>query len=503
MRLFTAGQMRAVDAAAVASGTASDVLMARAGRAVADAVTHHFAEAQRIAVLCGPGNNGGDGYVAARELHDAGRAPRVLELRPEPKDEAARSARARWTEVGRCEALSEAAARSALAEADLVVDALLGSGLGRPLDGTLAAVVAALGASPVPVVSVDVPTGVNADAADLPGPHVRAAMTVQLGGAKRASAFAPARDTFGTTVVDDLGLPRERLEDPSLPRLVGPDEALAAWPARPGHVHKYRAGTVLVVAGSARYRGAAELSCRAAHRAGAGLVTLASDGVAPDAWPETVFEPISWRDAGSGSDRADPVRRLADLPRPRRGAWLIGPGLEHLAASTIGRLLGVADGPVVLDAGALQPDARTAVRHHGASWLTPHHGEAARLLGWDAATVSRDPIEAATALAADWSTGVVLKGPGTVVAAPGEAPAVVSRGGPELASGGTGDALAGILAAVLAGPAGKASSFAAVAGATWLHGRAGEMAAARHDVGLRASDLIACLGPALREARGA
>lgn len=495
MRLYTAAEMRAADEAAERAGIATSTLMDNAGRAVADDVRAHFPLAQTILVLCGPGNNGGDGYVAARDLARTGRSLRVAAWRAPPAGEAALAAHDAWRPFGGVEALTPEALPDLLNGADLVIDALLGSGLGRPLEGGLARVVDELTAAALPVVAVDVPTGVDADRAHPPGPHLRAARTVQLGGAKRACMVHPARAAFGTWTVADIGLPREALEDPALPRLWTARDVARARPRRAPDTHKYRVGTVVVVGGSERYRGAAELACRGAHRAGAGLVTLAARERAADAWPETVLEPISWREADAG---ADPVRALQELPAARTGAWVIGPGLDDAAVPYLPRLLAIAHGPVVLDAGALRPELRNAVRNHGAVWLTPHHGEAARLLDRATFDIRDDPIGAARSLAEDWNAGVVLKGAGSVLAAADGRCVLSDHGGAELASGGTGDALAGVLGAYLAAP--HEDALERAASAAWLHGRAGELAAERFGEGLRASDLLERLPRALRDA---
>ena len=499
--------MAEADGRAAAGGVPVEDLMDAAGRAVAREVLARFPDAREALVLCGPGNNGGDGYVAARELTRS-LGVTVLELTEAPSTPAARGARASLLERGVTPAplTLEAVARwlvAADADEAVVVDALLGCGLKRPLEGLLLGVARTLNAEAVPVVAVDVPTGVDADRAVPPGDHVRADVTVQLAGAKVASAFHPARAAFAgaqsgrpsDVVVADIGVPAEVLAEVS-PTLWLDEAAAAPWlPARAPDAHKYQVGTVTVVAGSRRYLGAAELACRGAWRAGAGLVTLVGRERHPAAWPETVV-------VAPPEDGAWPPAGLA--PRAAQ-ALVVGPGLDPEEAGSplqgLGELLDWAPGRVVLDAGALAPQA--IARHGGAlrrlhargapAVLTPHVGEAARLLaglGLDPDPRS-DPLGAARSLAGATAAVVVLKGATTVVAAPDGREAVSDRGHPGLASGGTGDVLAGALGALLAAPGGDV--FERACAAVLLHGLAGERAAQARGVGLVASDVADAL----------
>ena len=490
MRLVHADAVRAADAAAPALGVAETTLMANAGRAVADAALG-FAP-RRALVLCGPGNNGGDGYVAARHLADADVDVRVLAVDPDrSRSVAAEAARATWTADRPLPPLDAARLDAALADADLVVDALLGSGLDRPLRSPLADVVHTLNAAEVPVLAVDVPTGVDADAAVPPGAHVHAVRTVQLAWACPASALAPARFAFGASDVADIGMPAGALPDggdpAAYPERFGDAEATTAWPSPPPDAHKYAAGAVLILAGSPPWAGAAELAARGAHRAGAGLVTLLSDALHPARWPETVTPPVDPTPGGL-------ARAWGDVADRHRAAQVIGPGLAPERLAELAAVLERDRTPTVLDATALAPALRPAVASGPGRWLTPHHGEAARLLEVPADEVRRDPVDAARRLAAAWNAGVVLKGAGAVVAAPDGRVRVVAGGHPGMAAGGTGDVLAGTLGAALAAP--HDDPLARVAAAVLVHARAGERAAARHGAGLRASDVADALGAA-------
>jgi NAD(P)H-hydrate epimerase len=491
MRLYSAAQMRSADAAAAEAGMPTQLLMEAAGRAVAEATRERYPTARRLLVLCGKGNNGGDGYVAARFLLASGVSVDVLEMTSEPSgDDAAGARRAFLAHGGLPAALDGDGLDAALERCDVVLDALLGSGLDRPLHGALQRFVERVAASGRPVVAVDVPTGVSADAATPPGAHLPAELTVQLAGPKRASAFYPARSAFGRSVVADIGIPRSVLESASAVVLLEAADAARWLPARAPDAHKYSAGTVLVVAGSEHYLGAAELACRAAYRGGAGLVTLAAAARAPAAWPEVVFEPLRWSDD-------DPLTVLEGIDPKRAQVAVVGPGLDPVARPWLPRLLESLKGPLVLDAGGLEPgsELRDAVRAHGRAVLTPHIGEAARLLATPPGEVLADPLAAAATLAERYTAVIVLKGSSTVVAAPDGRQAVSTRGHPGMAVGGTGDVLAGLLGALLT----DGDPFERTCAGVYLHGRAGERAAAERGVGLVANDVVDALTGAVCE----
>ncbi|HLU83622.1 MAG TPA: NAD(P)H-hydrate epimerase, partial [Trueperaceae bacterium] len=451
MKLFSSAQMRAADAAAEAAGIAVADLMEVAGAQVAQRLLELFPAAQQVLVLCGKGNNGGDGYVAASHLLERGLGVEVLEMSSTPATDVAVRARASWLATGqeplpltsdglgtRLQGIRPATA--------VIVDALFGCGLTGPLAGEVAAVAALVNDSAIPVLAVDVPSGVSADTPLLPGPHIEAHATVQLAGAKVASAFYPARAAFTSGLevdvaasVADIGIPAAILAELSAITLLT-KAACSQWlPARSPAAHKYSAGTVTVVAGSSSYAGAAELACRGAWRGGAGLVRLVGPHRHPAAWPETVYHqlPAEWPPAGLSHGASD--------------ACVVGPGLVDVTPALLSAVLGWTQGPVVLDAGALAPevlwralsDARppeSADPNRGATRLvlTPHAGEAARLLATSAAAVDADPLGSAARLSQASRAIVVLKGPSTVIAAPDGSTAVSTRGHPGMASGGTG-----------------------------------------------------------------
>ncbi len=515
MRLYRAASLRAADADAAAAGVATTTLMLHAGLEVASVALRRWPHAPRVLVVCGPGNNGGDGFVLAQALAAAGRAVTVAELRPGGAKGDAAWARRRLVDAGvpitwfpaEGEPASAGPADLPVAAHDLIVDALFGTGLTRPLEGTGATWVEAINASGKPVLAVDVPSGVDADVAVPPGITIEAALTVQLAGAVPASLLAPACAAFGETRVVAIGIPEHVLEARAEARAVDEEWVRALTPRRAADAHKYAAGTVMVVGGSRRYAGAPELSARAAYRAGAGLVTLIAPARAPAAWPEVVWEPLE-----RGEDLAAAVARVMRAPggERRAGAALAGPGLE-VGPDVMAGIVATLRGPLVLDAGALHPDLRSVVRRHGHCVLTPHAGEAQRLLEalpeGDGGTLHarRDPIGAALRLAREWQAVCVLKGPGTVIADASGRWTISAAGTPALATGGTGDVLAGVIAAFLAtalrgaaGDAGGASAWAVSAAAVHLHGLAGRRAAARGP-GVVASDVVEALPTVRRE----
>jgi ADP-dependent NAD(P)H-hydrate dehydratase / NAD(P)H-hydrate epimerase len=445
MKLLRARDVAALDAAAEAAGVSAALLMERAGRAVAATALRLQPRVRRVVVLAGPGNNGGDGYVAAAEFCRRGLDVSVLEMTDAPRSEIARAARAAMlteTPAVRCVAAldrHDPLATALLDAADLVVDALLGAGRARPVGDDLADLFERVRATGAPVLAVDVPSGLDADRASVDGETLTATWTLQLSAVKPASLLPPARDRYGAWWIDDLGLTPSLIADHAIADVVGRTRAGRALPRRRSDAHKYRAGTVLVAGGSARYAGAAELAARAALRAGAGYVTLATASRHPNSWPELVA--IGW----DGADAA----ALADAPAD---VTVIGPGLEVDDATLTRLLAALAERALVLDGGALLPAAIAATGARAAApWVwTPHAGEAGRLLGRSAAEVAGDPLAAAVELAALVQGWVVLKGPATVLAGPDGACRLVPGGPRALAVAGTGDVLAGTIAAVWA-----------------------------------------------------
>ena len=420
--LLTVAEMARADAAAIAAGVPGIVLMENAGRAVERAIRRRF-RACRTVVLCGPGNNGGDGFVVARRLHQAGWPVRVALLGPRGRlaGDAAQAA-ARWR--GPVEALAPAA----VARAELVVDAVFGAGLARPVEGLVAETFAACRA---PVVAVDLPSGVAGDTGAVLGVAPQAVLTVTFFRLKPGHLLRPGRDLCGEVVCAEIGIPQTVLAAIA-PRLFRNDPAL--WRAalrRPGPGdHKYSRGALTIVAGEVM-TGAARLAARAARRAGAGLVTIAC----PDAASAAACRS---GDPGVIVVEAPVTELLGDL---RRQVWLVGPGGGLRAPATAAAIL-AAGRTLVADADALRGPLEALA---GAALVTPHEGEFTRLFGR-----SVERLGAARDAAARLFGAVLLKGSDTIVAAPDGRAAINGEAPPWLASGGTGDVLAGIAAALIA-----------------------------------------------------
>jgi hydroxyethylthiazole kinase-like uncharacterized protein yjeF len=447
--ILTAAETRAAEEIAFAAGLGVAEAMERAGGAVAEAAWRHAGKVPTL-VLCGPGNNGGDGYVIARLLAQRGLPVRVA-ASGEPRTDVARGMRGLWD--GPVEPLAEA--RPAV----LMIDALFGTGLMRPLDTAIAEPLERLAGAAKLRIAVDLPSGVGTDDGALLGPAIGYDMTVALAVLKPAHLLQPAAALMGRLVLGDIGIPgTSSLTEIGRPNLPAPGPA----------DHKYTRGHVVVAEGA--MSGAALLSAMAAQRA-CGYVTLVGQGLGGPA-------AIVRRDAP-----------LAEVLADRRvGCALVGPGLGRDPAGRA--LLDVALGsgkPLVLDADALMLLAGTGALP-GLPVLTPHEGEFAALFGG----LDGSRVERARAAAAKAQAVVVLKGPDSVVAAP-DGRAAIGRPAPGwLASAGTGDVLAGLIAAHRAR---GLEPFEAACAGVWLQGRAAELAGP----GLIADDLIAHLPEALGE----
>ena len=503
--------MRAADAEAIRSGTASDELMESAAEGLCEAIGGAYPDWRRVAVVCGPGNNGGDGLAAARLLAGRGVAVRLFTLGDPARyagDPAANLSRAR---AGGLEpvSLSAPGGFGALArgveESDGIVDALFGTGLSRPLSGTALRAVRAINAGGRPVVCADVPSGVSSDAGALPGAAVRAALTVAFGAPKLCHVLPPASGLCGRLVVVEIGITRTALEKRARRLwLTEESDVRTLLPPRPLESHKATFGRLAVVAGSRGKAGAAILAARGALRGGAGLVTVfcaeSLEALVVGALPEAMTSGLP-ESGGAVSERGalDLVRALSGFD-----AAVVGPGLGTAPGTVrlLEELLSRAPLPIVVDADALNAFAGRPGffgKRPGATILTPHPGEAGRLLSRPTARVQADRLGAARILARRARAVTVLKGAHTVVATESGEAAVNPTGTPLLATAGSGDVLAGLVGALLAG--GLEPRAAAVAG-TWLHGAAAQTLASRlGDAGLLAhetADAIPGVRAALR-----
>lgn len=501
--LFSQG-IREVEAEAEASGVVSLAeLMERAGEAVATAVCE-VAPTGHVLVVCGGGNNGGDGWVAARALRERGRDVRVVSLvDPAGLREPARSAAARAQETGVAWTASRPAAaiRELAGDAALVVDAVLGIGVDGPVRDAASEVLHEMVAASRPVLAVDVPSGVDADTGALLGPVPRAVMTVTFIASKPGLLMHPATAYAGEVRVVDLGVPVGARRTPRVDIWEAADYA-ALLPVPPRDAHKGDRGSVLIVAGSRLYAGAAVLATSGAMRMGAGYVFAAVPAsvvpVLQSALPHVIAIGLAETGEGALGDRAaEHVLRLSrDVD-----AIVIGPGLTTHAsvASAVRSIVHVVRGPLVLDADALNamgPAGLGAVKERrDPTVLTPHPGELARLLEVSPADVQGDRISSALR-ASGPSCACVLKGARTVVACDDRA-LITMAGNPGMATAGMGDVLAGMTGTLLAQ---GLEPLEAAALAVYLHARAGDLAADElTEVCLTSKDLPAYLPAAVRE----
>lgn len=444
MRLYTPEAMRQADERALALGYPSLLLMEAAGLKVAQVALR--LKPKRVVVLAGKGNNGGDGLAAARHL--LGAVPVQVYAERGQTGDALLMRKALEAHQVEVRPLEEAS----WTEEDLVIDALFGTGLRGPLRGIYAELVERLNRGAF-VLSVDLPSGLPYE------PHVRARATVALAGLKEVHVFYPYRRFCGRIFLAEIGLPKRALEDETLPELILP-ETLPPFPHRPEDAHKGRSGRVGVLGGflgeGLAYAGAPALAALGAYRTGAGLVHLVYPQGLPLKPPlEAVLHPVA-------APSFPPFKAEALAVGMGGGGF----GRAWALAALEARL------PTVLDADALDLEVAALYREKGVpTLLTPHAGEAGRLLGKPAEEVARSPLSSAQALAEATGLTVVLKGAPTVVAQ-GKALAVNLTGGPSLATGGTGDVLSGVLAALLAK---GLSPWEAARLGVFLHGLAGDL----------------------------
>ncbi|MFP4334423.1 MAG: NAD(P)H-hydrate dehydratase [Wenzhouxiangella sp.] len=476
-RLYRAGQVQALDRLAIEGhGIAGYELMQRAGRAAFQALRARWPEAGALTVCCGGGNNGGDGYVIARLAAEAGLAVQLIALK-DPGELAgdAATAAADWRHAGGDLADPEHSLSGAV-----IVDALLGTGLDRPPAGAYARLIERINNSGNKVLAVDVPSGLDADTGMPLKPAVRADLTVTFIGNKRGLYTGQAGHWCGQRLYFDLATPAAiHAEIDADARLLAVADLRAWLPPRRPDTHKGDLGHVLVIGGDAGMAGAPVLAGQAALRTGSGLVSIATRaahaGLAPSVQPELMAHGVETLDA------LDALIKCADV-------LALGPGLGQGDWSrALWQRAMAAEQPRVVDADALNllaaGDGPIACR---GAVLTPHPGEAARLLGVSAAAVQSDRFAAARALAKRFSAVVVLKGHGTLIAESSGQVAVCPYGNPAMASAGMGDALTGIIASLLGQ---GCQPFDAACCGVLVHALAGDRAAARRRQVL-ASDLI-------------
>jgi hydroxyethylthiazole kinase-like uncharacterized protein yjeF len=527
MRVATAEQMREIDRRAVAEfGMPSLLLMENAGRAVAERACDYLARDQPdmlpgtlpghryrglVVVLCGKGNNGGDGFAAARHLHSRG--VQVECFLVGPKSEVRGDARTNLRLLERLGVPVHPALSlrpEQIDRADLIIDALLGTGARGAPSGPVATALQAMWLAAVPVLSVDLPTGFDADTGPVDGSLFAFATEVVTFGALKPGLLPPHLPAAVSLTVADIGLPRPLLERDELPWWLTAEAVRGSWLFRPAAAHKGDAGRVLVVAGSPGLTGGATLCCEGALRAGAGLVTLAIprslNPILEAKLTEAMTLPVP--ETGAGAHCPEALPALAPWLDVAGSVLAIGPGLGRAPETgDLVRALLARPGAwnAVVDADALNllaPAAPACFPRRGDGEprcvITPHPGEMARLLGTTVEAVQSNRLETARRAAVEWGCVVVLKGPATVVASPDGRAAVNSSGGPALATGGTGDVLTGMIAALLV----QLPPYEAACAAVFVHGVAGVIAEERHGApGAIAGDVVAALPEALRRLR--
>ncbi len=490
LELLSTAEMRAAEVSAIATGTPGRALMERAGRAVADRVARSAGREARVLVLCGPGNNGGDGFVAARVL--AGRGFEVelalLGTREGLKGEAAAAA-GDWTgPVGVPDF-------AAVGEADVIVDALFGAGLARDMEGMAHALIERVNASSRPVVAVDVPSGIDADSGQVRGAAIKALHTVTFVRRKPGHVLLPGRLHCGEMEVADIGIGdaviagvgcKVWVNDPALWRHALPIPSLAG--------HKYNRGHAVIVSGGVGSTGAARLAARGALRAGAGLVTVASppDALAVNASQLTAIMVKQIDGAAGFSDL---------LSDPRFNAVVVGPGAgigreteRTVEVSCAARRATIIDADALTSFAGNLPGLWQVVdsAQPAPVILTPHEGEFSRLFSGQVFVDTASKVERARCGAERSGAVVILKGADTVVAAPDGRAAINENTTPYLASAGSGDVLAGMTAGFVAQ---GMPAFEAACAAVWLHGEAGRSVGP----GLIAEDLPEALPAVLRK----
>ncbi len=529
MKVLTAAQMREADRLTTErNGIPSVELMENAGTAIADFLREQFPDfaKRKILVLCGKGNNGGDGMVVARKLRESGSSAIVfLFANPGSVQGDAAANLKRWQQsLGELYVVTSdaewASARPALSEADLIVDALLGTGLRGPVEGLLGAVIADLNEArekdrgKTIVVSVDMPSGLASDSQDFGGPVVNADYTVTLTAPKVGQLVLPHSQCCGVLLVRDIGTPPELLEsDPHLKiHWIEPEEFRALPFVRDPVANKGSYGHALIVAGSLGKSGAAILSARGALRSGAGLVTVATPQdvlpIVAGGMPEMMTAALAATEAGTASLRNLDYGRFAEILKGK-SVLAIGPGLsmQNETQQFIRSVVGESQIPVILDADGLNAYdgmAETLTeRHASAMALTPHPGEMARLIGMTVKEVQARRLDVALEAAGRWRAHVVLKGFHTILATPSGRAFINTTGNPGMATGGTGDVLTGILAGLTA-QFGIEDWARVLSLGVYLHGLAGDIAASRvGQAPLIASDLIDAIPEAYARVAGA
>jgi len=512
LKIVTAAEMREIDrVTSERFGVPSLTLMENAGTAVAQTVLEQYPNAKRIGVVCGKGNNGGDGFVAARKLHEAGRDVRVL-LLAEPEElcgdaaEMFKKMPPVAVTIKQREDLEYERSRAVLGS-DVLVDAILGTGFRPPVKGLYADAIAAMNAQAHPVIAVDIPSGVDADALRPQEELVaRADSIVTFTAPRPAHVFGLA--AIGQTVVAPIGSPEEAIVSSLGLNLITPQDVAPLVAARPKESNKGSYGHALVIGGSLGKAGAAAMAGMAVLRAGAGLATVATArsmlATVAGFHPEIMTEALEETSEGTIAEKALTGGRIDGLVKGK-AVLAVGPGISR-NGETSGVVRSIIEKyrmPIVLDADGLNAFEGQSEKLKGAGRavvITPHPGEMARLTGLSIAEVQKDRIGTARGFAAEHGVIVVLKGHRTLVAQPDGMVWVNTTGNPGMATGGTGDVLTGMVAGLIAQHPQRVLE--AVVGAVYLHGLAGDVARERlGEQSMVATDLIHSLPEAMHRVR--
>lgn len=482
--LLSPDDMAAVDRAAAASGIDSYGLMEKAGQAVAASALRHFPEALRYVLFCGPGNNGGDGYVAARSLRQSGAKVQLYYL-GEPKTLKGDAARA----FADCPVAGEKLERYLPRAGDVVIDAIFGAGLSRPVPSQVTAAITRVAEAGIPVIAVDLPSGLDGRSGQMLGAAFRAERTVTFMTRKPGHLLMPGRELCGVLEIFDIGIPARIVRAHANGMLAEntPAQWLANLPTAASDTHKYKRGHLVVFSGGATATGAARMSAMAGLKAGAGLVTIASpeQALAVNAGMLTAIM------LHAVEDEVSLREWLADK---RLSTFVLGPGF---GAGEKARqfALALSDRHLVLDADGITSFRDDPQRLFDAFAdgptrlvLTPHEGEFARLFPDIAADGALSKVDKARAAAARAHGAIIYKGADSVIAAPDGRALINANAPPWLATAGSGDVLAGIIGGLMAQ---GAPAFEAAAAGVWLHGAAGQ----RAGKGLTAEDLVAHVTP--------
>ncbi len=479
------------------------VLMENAGRGIFwTAMGRLQPNHDRIWIFCGPGNNGGDGYVVARYLINAGKKVRVFVLTSREKISGDALANLKILEnIGfKCEFISDCPEERE--KPDLIIDAILGTGVKGALRGLFKTIVDFINRQGSSVLAIDIPTGVDADTGQVEGSAVQAEVTATMALKKQGLLFSPGREHAGIITVIDIGLPAFVFEKKKADVFeLEKNDILSILPRRAPDTYKNACGTVAVIAGSRGFTGAATLTCQAVLRAGAGLAYLCTPSSLNSVFEGKLTEVITWPfdDAGVGylhSCFEELILRLETVD-----VIALGPGLgQHSkTGELIIELVSHMEAPMVVDADGLNilaGDSDLISSYNGPMVLTPHPGELSRLVDKSITEITKNRIQIVKETAQEWQKVLVLKGGPTVIGAPDGRVFINSTGNAGLATGGTGDVLTGTIAALMG--QGLDSLSAALTG-VYIHGMAGDIAARKHSQrGMIAGDLLASLPQALK-----